>query len=133
LEVYLNKKELLKVYKWTISYFKPYLLHTTLFVLAGGMIIFGEIMLPRRMGYIIDSIIPKNSMSLLLNQIFFLALVVVLIIFAKMISGMLEQVISKKITRNMQKDLLKKYQSLGFPYYDKVSTGETISLFKCCK
>ncbi len=126
----MNKKELLKVYKWTISYFKPYLLHTTLFVLAGGMIIFGEIMLPRRMGYIIDSIIPKNSMSLLLNQIFFLALVVVLIIFAKMISGMLEQVISKKITRNMQKDLLKKYQSLGFPYYDRVSTGETISLFE---
>ncbi len=126
----MSKKELLKVYKWTLSYFKPYLLHTILFVLAGGMIIFGEIMLPRRMGYIIDFIIPKNSIELLLSQMFFLSLVVVLIIITKMISGMLEQVISKKIVRNMQKDLLRKYQSLGFPYYDKVSTGKTISLFE---
>lgn len=126
----IGKKEMLKLYFWTLSYFKPVLFLTLLYVICGGAMIFGELMIPRRMGDLIDNIIPLNKISLLVNQILLLFGVVVLILIVKSIYNFLEQVISNKIIRNQQTELMLHLQKLGFSYYEKVPTGQILAIFE---
>ena len=130
MEKQLEKKELLKLYFWTLGYFKPFIVESLVYVLCGGAIILGELMLPRRMGYLIDNILPLKNMKLLINQIFILCGIVALVLIVKGIFNLLEQIISNKILRNQQTDLMVKLQKLGFSYYEKVPTGQIISLFE---
>lgn len=126
----LDKKEMLKLYFWTLNYFKPFILPTLLYVLCGGIMIWGELMIPRRMGYLIDNVLPLKSMGPLINQVLILCGIVVLILIVKSIFYFLEQIISRKITKNQQTDLMVKLQKLGFSYYEKVPTGQIVSLFE---
>lgn len=126
----IDKKGMIKLYFWTLSYFKPVLFLTLLYVICGGAMIFGELMIPRRMGYLIDNIIPLNKISLLVNQILLLFGVVVLILIVKSIYNFLEQVISNKIIRNQQTELMLHLQKLGFSYYEKVPTGQILAIFE---
>jgi ATP-binding cassette subfamily B protein len=130
LEKQLEKKEMLKLYFWTLSYFKPFILLTFLYVLCGGGMIWGELMIPRRMGYLIDKVVPLKRMNLLIDQVLILCGIVVLILIAKAIFNLLQQTISFKITKNQQTDLMVKLQKLGFSYYEKIPTGQIISLFE---
>lgn len=126
----MNKRMLLKLYLWTLSYFKPYIPMTILYVLFGGVMIWGELMIPRRMGYIIDHVIPLNSISILLSQIIFLILITLLILISKSIFKFFEFNISNRIIKNQQTELMLKLQALGFSYYEKVPTGQILSLFE---
>lgn len=130
MEKQLGKKELIKLYFWTLSYFKTFILLTILYVLCGGGMILGEITIPRRMGYLIDNVIPLKNMKLLKNQVLILCGIVVLILIVKSIFNLLEQVISNKIVKNQQTDLMVKLQKLGFSYYEKVPTGQILALFE---
>lgn len=130
LEKQLEKKEMIKLYFWTLSYFKPFILLTFLYVLCGGAMILGELTIPRRMGYLIDSIIPLKNMDLLKNQVLILCGIVALILIVKSIFNLLEQIISNKIVKNQQTDLMFKLQKLGFSYYEKVPTGQILALFE---
>ena len=121
---------MLNLYFWTLSYFKPFILTTLFYVLCGGIMIWGELMIPRRMGYLIDNVLPSKRMEPLINQILILCGIVVLILIVKSIFQFLEQIISNKITKNQQTDLMMKLQKLGFSYYEKVPTGQIISLFE---
>lgn len=126
----LNKKYLLKLYLWTLSYFKPFIPKTILYVIFGGVMILGELMIPRRMGYIIDHVIPLNKTSLLINQIVFLMVITLLILISKSIFKFFEMNISNRIIKNQQTELMFKLQALGFSYYEKVPTGKILSLFE---
>ncbi|PRX29282.1 ATP-binding cassette subfamily B protein [Orenia metallireducens] len=126
----LERKEILKLYLWTLSYFKPVILLTLFYILCGGIMIWGELMIPRRMGYVIDNVLPLKEMVPLRNQILILCGIVVLILILKAIFYFLEQIIANKITKNQQTDLMVKLQKLGFSYYEKVPTGQIISLFE---
>ncbi|MDP4146501.1 MAG: ABC transporter ATP-binding protein [Bacillota bacterium] len=126
----LEKQEILKLYFWTLSYFKPFILPTLLYVLCGGGMIWGELMIPRRMGYLIDNVIPIKSMHTLVNQILILCGIVVLILIVKSMFNLLEQIIANKIIKNQQTDLMVQLQRLGFSYYEKVPTGQILALFE---
>ena len=126
----IEKREMFKLYLWTLSYFKPFILQTLIYVLCGGLMIWGELMIPRRMGYLIDHVLPLRSMDALINQALLLCSIVVLILIVKSIFNLLEQIISNKITKNQQTDLMLKLQNLGFSYYEKVPTGKIISIFE---
>lgn len=123
-------RQISKLYLWTIAYFRPYILMTLCYVLCGGFIIWGELMIPRKIGYLIDHILPTKDMTLLNEQIFFLSGIVVLVLLVKMIYQLLEKIISNKIVRDQQVALMHKLQTLGFSYYERVSTGKIISLFE---
>lgn len=126
----LEKKEMLKLYLWTLSYFKPFIVLTLLYVICGGSMIWGELMIPRRMGYLIDSVVPLKKMAPLINQIFILCGIIIVILIAKAIFNLLEQIISNKIIKNQQTDLMEKLQKLGFSYYEKVPTGQILAIFE---
>ncbi len=125
-----RKRELVQIYLWTLSYFGPYIRLTIFYVMCGGAMIWGEIMIPRRMGYLIDHVVPQKEMNALIYQILILGGIVILILIAKAIFNLLQQIISYKITKNQQTDLMMKLQKLGFSYYEKVPTGQIISLFE---
>lgn len=126
----IGRKELIKIYIWTISYFKHFVPMTLLYVLCGGAMIWGELMIPRRMGYLIDHVFPMKNMNLLTHQVLILFGFVLLILIAKSIYNFLEVIIANKIIKKQQTDLMVKFQKLGFGYYEKVPTGQILSMFE---
>ncbi|MBI9011726.1 MAG: ABC transporter ATP-binding protein [Clostridiales bacterium] len=126
----LDNRELLKLYFWTLSYFRPFMLSTCFYVFSGGVMIWGELMIPRRMGYLIDYVLPLENKSNLMTQMLFLCGIAILILLSKAIFNFLELIISNKIVKNQQKDLMMKLHDLGFSYYEKVPTGQIISIFE---
>ncbi len=126
----LGKREMFKLYIWTLGYFKPLIPLTCLYVISGGFLIFFELMIPRKMGYVIDSILPMKNLSSLLNQMYFLLGITFLILLSKVIFNFLELIISNRIVKNQQLDLMNKLYDLGFSYYEKVATGHIISIFE---
>lgn len=92
--------------------------------------IWGELMIPRRMGYLIDHVLPLKNMDSLITQMLILCAIAVLILVAKLIFNFLELIISNRIIKNQQTDLMVKLQKLGFSYYEKVPTGQILSLFE---
>jgi len=130
LEKQINNREMFKLYFWTLSYFKPFILLTCLYVLSGGVMIWGELMIPRRMGYLIDYVLPLKNMSNLMTQMVLLCGIAILILLSKALFNYLELVISNKIVMNQQTDLMMKLHDLGFSYYEKVPTGQILSLFE---
>lgn len=126
----MSKIEMLKLYIWTLGYFRPFLLHTVIYIICGGLMIWGELMIPLKMGYLIDHVLPSKNIVELKFQILLLCVIVVLILLFKIIYNFLEQIISNKIVKNQQIDLINKLYELGFSYYEKVPTGEILSLFE---
>ncbi|BCN29210.1 thiamine ABC transporter permease [Anaeromicropila herbilytica] len=92
--------------------------------------IWGELMIPRRMGHLIDYTIPKKDLNILGRQILFLCGIVVVILIAKAIYQLMEQIIANHIIKDQQTDLMTKLQSLGYAYYEKVPTGQILSIFE---
>lgn len=125
-----NKGNLWKLYFWTLSYFKPYLLLTATYVLCGGVLIWGELMIPRRMGTLVDKVLPRRDSGLLMEEMLVLVAIVVIILLSKVAFNLLEIRLSNQITKNQQMDLMKKLQALGFSYYEKVPTGQILALFE---
>lgn len=118
------------LYKWTLSYFKPFLFYTLVFVICGGIMIYGELAIPRRMGYLIDNVSQLKDTGLLKKEILILTALAAVIILVKSIYYLLEQVIVNKIIKNQQMDLIRKLQTLGFSYYEKVSTANILFIFE---
>lgn len=125
-----QKSHLKKIYLWTLSYFKPFWKMTLFYVMCGGAMIFGELMIPRRMGTLIDQLMPSKDLSRIGKEIIFLSGIVLGILIVKAIYQFLEVFISNKITQNQQMDLMKKLQQLGFSYYEKVPTGQILGMFE---
>lgn len=125
-----EKRETFNTYLWTLSYFKPQWALTLMYVLFGGGMIWGELMIPRKMGALIDETIPLKDMSLLKWQVVGLLGIVGGILLCKGCYTYLEGVISGRITKHQQRDLLEKLHQLGYAYYEKVPTGKILALFE---
>lgn len=125
-----NKRDLWKLYFWTLSYFKPYMFLTALYVFCGGLLIWGELMIPRRMGAVVDGVLPKGQLGVLITEMLFLSGIVVIILISKVAFNLIEIRLSNQITKNQQLELMKKLQTLGFSYYEKVPTGQILALFE---
>lgn len=118
------------VYFWTMSYFKPHILMTSLYVALGGMVIFGEVLIPRALGFVIDHVIPQGNKGLLYHEMMVLGWLVLGIILCKAAYYYFERIISNRIVRHQQTDLMSKLNELGFSYYEKNPTGKIISIFE---
>lgn len=118
------------LYKWTLSYFKPFLFYTLVFVICGGIMIYGELTIPRRMGYLIDNVSQLKNTGLLKKEILILTALSAVVILVKSMYYLLEQVIVNRIIKNQQMDLIRKLQTFGFSYYEKVSTANILFIFE---
>lgn len=125
-----SRSDYRRVYRWLLSYFKPFWGLTGLYLICGGITILGEIMIPRQMGDMIDDIFPKNDMSLLVNPLVMMVAIIVVIILSKYVFNLLKVKIANGIARNQQKDLLSQLYRLGFSFYEAVPTGKILSLFE---
>ena len=92
--------------------------------------IWGELMIPRRMGYLIDYVLPLKNMSSLMTQMFVLCGIALLILLSKTLFKYLELIISNGIVKNQQTDLMMKLHDLGFSYYEKTPIGKILSIFE---
>lgn len=134
LEVKLNKQmktfELLKVYIWTLSYFKYCIVLSLLYVFAGGVLVWGELAIPKRIGYLIDNVLPYKKTDLLIEETLFLVMIILIILASKAVFQFVEIVISNRIIKTQQMDLMTKLQKLGFAFCEENPTGKILSIFE---
>lgn len=126
----LDRKEIRALLGWTLSYYRPFAFLTALYIICGGLIILGELMIPRRVGYLIDHVLPLNQSDALINQMIILGGIAILILISKSLFSILEVFISSGVTKTQKLDLINKLYRLGFSYYEKSSSGKLISLFE---
>lgn len=120
----------MKLYLWTLSYFRPYIFKAALYVACGGALIWAEMSIPRRMGYLIDHAADLNQSSQQLWQLAIILMLIVIILIAKSIYNRLETILAALISRDQQRDLIQKLQVLGYPYFENHPTGEILALFE---
>lgn len=126
----MTKKNESSILLWTLSYLKPFKYWLLLYLTLGMAIIWCELAIPRRIGSLIDQVLPDNNQTYLLEQIITLGGIVGLLVMAKALYGYLEMMISNRISGNQQHDLLCKLYELGFSYAETVPTGEVLSIFQ---
>lgn len=125
-----NQKEdsLLPVYKWALSYLKPYWLSffaIVLFEMASSGI---ELLIPKLVQTFIDRIIPEKLTELFKWGLIGLALCVTALLAIDAISNMWRRKMQEKIARDVQYDIFRHFRSLGFAYFEKHPIGESLSL-----
>jgi len=117
-----------KLYIWTLSFLKPYSRQLILYILTGLIVTAGEMVIPKVIGILIDNVLPEKDIHLFSILIGALGLVLVLVILLKGWGNLLERIITEKAARDLQLTIFAKLRSLGLPYYEKHSAGESLSL-----
>ncbi|WP_078429337.1 ABC transporter ATP-binding protein [Alkalihalobacterium alkalinitrilicum] len=97
-------------------------------MLIGLLITAGEMAIPIVIGLFIDHVLPEKDLYLFWMLLGGLAVVFVMIILLKAWSHLLERIITEKAARDLQLTIFQKLRKLGFPYYEKHSVGESLSL-----
>ncbi|WP_062105560.1 ABC transporter ATP-binding protein [Bacillus niameyensis] len=125
----LKQNTLRNTYIWTLSFLRPYIKEVILFI-AFSLIITGiEISIPKLIQYFVDVVVPHQRSHILFYIILSLVFLLIGMFFCNALCNRLQVVISEKTARDLQFAMFDKLRALGFSYYEKHPTGETLSLF----
>lgn len=125
----LENKSPFSTYIWTISFLRPYRKQIVLYVLFSLVVIGVEMSVPKFIQFFIDKIIPIQAFNLLIYLIGVLAGLLVIMFACSIICNRLQLIISEQAARDLQYSMFDKLRALGFSYYERHPTGETLSLF----
>lgn len=88
----------------------------------------GEMVVPKVIGIFIDQVLPEKNLNMFWGLLGSLTLVLGFVTLLKAWANLLEKEISEKAARDLQFTVFQKFRKLGFPYYEKHSVGESLSL-----
>lgn len=124
-----RSKSHLKMYFWVLSFLRNYMWLVIAFLLLGLLIHGITMSIPRLIQHFIDNTLPMKDKQSLIKVLGFLVIGVVVLLCAKAINNMLQRIISERTLRDIQISLFAQLRRLGFSYYERHSTGETLSMF----
>jgi len=123
-----QKDNNVKVYLWSLSFFRPYT-PVLLGVIVCGLVVSGiELLIPKSIQYFVDKILKQGDESrfwLLLGGLFFLVLVRFLFMTWQ---NHLRRVLQEKTARDLQVHIFRHLRSLGLPYFEKHSVGASLAI-----
>ncbi|WP_025688715.1 ABC transporter transmembrane domain-containing protein [Paenibacillus zanthoxyli] len=117
-----------KLYLWVVSYLRPYAGQLMVIVLCGLIAAAGELVIPKMIEYLVDSIIPAKNKSAFTGMLLLLIGIVALSVCASLLRNLLQRAVGSKAARDLQFSVLQKLRKLGFSYYEQRPVGETLSL-----
>ncbi|MBJ8030426.1 ABC transporter ATP-binding protein [Bacillus cereus group sp. N21] len=123
----LKRSQTLKIYKWTLSFLKPYKWKLLLIILSGLLITSSELAIPKLIQYIIDTILPLQDKKQLGYVFFIMFGLVSISILLSAVRNLWQRQLIEKSSRDSQFAAFKQLRDLGFAYFEQHSVGETLS------
>lgn len=119
---------LFKVYKWAVSFLKPYLMKVFLLIFCGIVISASEIIIPKMFGYFIDDVLKNKNIDLFVYCLCAIFLVLLLKLIATASKEFLQRYIQENSVRDLQWNVVSKLRILGANYLEQNSTGTMLAL-----
>lgn len=119
-----------ELYKWCLSYVKPYRGTFGLFI---GLGLFGSaltILIPKAIQVFVDDVLPHQNMRLFLMLLAGIIVMYVISYFTNAKKNIVAQLFQQKASRDIQLGAFRKMRELGFPYFEQHAVGETMSYFQ---
>lgn len=120
----------MSIYKWVLSYLKPYFPQIVLFIVCGLVVTSIEITLAKFIQYFIDVIAPSRQKAPLYNLLGILFGLIVLMLGAQAWRNILQRKIQELASRDLMMAMFRHLRKLGFAYYEQHSVGEMVGLFQ---
>lgn len=115
------------VYRWVISFLRPYKLLVAGLVLAMGIAACVELAIPKLIQYFIDDIVPEKDSGSFKWLVALLTSLIVILISLAMARNLLQRHVQEKASRDMQLSIFRHLRALGVAYYEKHPAGETLA------
>jgi len=123
------KPSTFRSYVWLLRFLKPYSWAAAGFIALSLMIIGIELSIPKFMQVLIDDLLPSGKTAAFGILLGVAAAMIAVMIVSTLVRNRLQKVIQEKAARELQVSLLDHLRRLGFSYYERHPTGETLSLF----
>ncbi|WP_246627843.1 ABC transporter ATP-binding protein [Paenibacillus oenotherae] len=119
---------MVQVWRWTLSFMKPYRRQLLLQLTLGVLLTACEMMVPKSLELFIDHVIPERNWSYFAGLLAAMAVMVALMLGMRAYRNLIERELREKAASDVQLALFRKLRELGFSYYEKHSTGDSLSL-----
>ncbi len=126
---HVEKSGLWSVYRWTLSFLRPYKRQLALFILSGTVISSAELAIPKVLQYFIDHALPAEDVVLFQWLMAGLALLIGVMLAVQMAHNLLQRNVSERAAKDMHLSIFRHLRALGFAYYERHPVGETLSFF----
>lgn len=118
---------ILPVYRWILSFLKPYA-----WMFAGLIAVMGaaasvELAVPKMIQHFIDHILPAQDWNAFTIMFTGFAVLIAVFIALIMVRNLLQRHVQEKASRDLQLAVHQHLRELGFAYYEKHPVGETLA------
>ncbi|WP_144502483.1 ABC transporter ATP-binding protein [Bacillus thuringiensis] len=117
-----------QVYKWLLSFLKPYYKGFCIVVLCSIFITSVELSIPKFIQYFVDEIAPNKN----LKMFSFIIIIVFILFILNMSISALKTILERKVYTNAAKDLqlalFIHLRNLGFSYFEETPIGRSLTL-----
>lgn len=117
------------VYRWAISYLGSYKWQVALLLVCGLAASAIELSIPKFIQLFIDRVLPERDIPQFLQMLMLLLACIVVLLAVKAARTLLQRLVQEQAVRDLQFGMLRQLRRLGFSYYEKHPSGETLSLF----
>lgn len=115
------------VYRWSLSFLKPYVGLLAVLVVTGSVVSAAELAVPKLLELFIDVILPDHNTELFYLVIASFVGIILLVLAAGMLQNMFQRRMQEQAARDVQHTVFRHLRKLGFAYYEKHPVGETLS------
>lgn len=122
-------KHHLKIYLWVLSFLRPYVLLAIAYLLLELLIQALNMSVPKLIQHLIDVTLPDRNVQNLYVVLGILVLIVILNIGFRAVNALIQRLLSEKTLRDIQLFLFGQLRKLGFSYFERQTTGKTLSMF----
>lgn len=119
----------IKIYFWVLSYLKPQRWNFVLLIICILTITAIEMIYPLLIQTFVDYVEPKSNYRLFYLLIVLTFVSLIFLLSTNWFSNLLERTIKEKASRGILETAFVHLRKLGFPYFDKISTGKIYSMF----
>ncbi len=117
------------IYRWIISYVRPYWLSLVLLIASGIFVVGIELVIPKLIQAFVDTVLPGKD-TILFKQMLIGLCVALAVMFAFMaLRNRLERILREKASRDLQSDIFQQLRRLGFSYFERNAVGDSLYLF----
>ncbi|OPH47999.1 hypothetical protein BC351_39105 [Paenibacillus ferrarius] len=119
-----------RVYKWCLSYLRPYKKIVALFLVLITLQSCVQIAIPKVIQLFIDRLLPQKNETLFHSYMLVMVGMVIITIIASAFQHVVGTRFQEKASMDLQMAVFRKLRDLGFSYYERNSIGETFSYFQ---
>lgn len=121
---------LIQLYKWCLSYIKPYRRNFLLYLVLGLFSSSVAIFVAKAVQIFIDTILPNKALTEFFLMIGCIIILYLLSYAANARKNIVAQLFQQQASRDIQLHAFRKMRQLGFSYYEQHPVGETMSYFQ---